>query len=45
MIRLDVEIWVHTLPMFIGGGHVPGSALNERVIELFQCTFACDQRN
>jgi hypothetical protein len=43
MMRLDVKMWVHALVMIIGGGHAPGSALDERVVELFQRTFACDQ--
>jgi len=43
MIRLDVNVWVEASLMFIGGGHAPGSALDERVVELFQRTFTCDQ--
>ena len=43
MIRLDINVWVQASLMLIGGGHVPGSALDERVVELFQRTFTCGQ--
>lgn len=44
MMRLDVKIWVHALPVLMGEGHIPGSALNERVVELFQRAFAWGQK-
>jgi len=44
MIRLNVKVWVHALLILIRGRHVPGSALNEGVVELFQRTFTCCQR-
>ena len=43
MIRLNVEVWVEVTPIVISGGHIPGSALDERVVELFQSTFACEE--
>ena len=43
MIRLDVKAWVQASQMDISCGHVPGSALDERIVELFQRTFTCDQ--
>ena len=44
MIRLNVKMWVRELLILIRGGHLPGSALNEGVVELFQRAFTCYQR-
>ena len=43
MIRLNVKVWVQVTPMVISSGHIPGSALDERVVELFQSTFTCEE--
>ena len=43
MIRLDVKTWVQASLMLIGDDYVPGSALDERIVELFQRTFTYDQ--